>query len=265
MNSNHKDKSENTLSLSNYKEISNKDIEAKLKDIYMNKNLKRASINDEETLKKIFDEKSSIDPEMEVLFYKTYPIIEEMIEFGDLDQSKLYKKKWKDLVINEKKYYIYHKTKIIESRTREKEKIFASSEQKLEDKRKIIDDINEDIANKEQDIKYDDLKDDFIRRRNQISKIERQIQDFPIVSAELEEKIKNCEMLISNYSNDDHPIEKIIVGLKEEKKRLKALIQNETDKIKMYEDSIKQLDESISILSMKPNATEDDFTMIKNK
>ena len=170
------------------------------------------------------------------------------------------KKLWKNLSLNEQKYYLYHLNQlqsIFNTSNKEQHEIHNT---KIEQKRREIKELNENITNKEVIIEKNIIEDnkakteEISKRKGEIDKLEKQINDFPGQTQEIEEKIKNCDLLITNYEGyEGASIESIIEGLKGEKKRLKKETMGLHDEIKNHEEFITHMNESITILSMKPS------------
>jgi hypothetical protein len=41
----------------------------------------------------------------------------------------------------------------------------------------------------------------FVEKKENLEKLEKELSEFPLIIAELDEKIKNCDLLIQNYEN----------------------------------------------------------------
>lgn len=205
-----------------------------------------------------------------VEFYEGNPIFKDFLTYNDaslsfLESTKnsLNKKIFTELTEEERCYYLSNKASyyqcVVRSKLEENRKLDKLIEKKKQNIKILAYEIDERKKNtQENDDKLNPEKvgTEYICQLDKNINIESIKQQTSELDSKLELLNKRTEDINTMLSNFDSPINslpiaEILKGLKEEKRRIKELIETKYNSIKDIEDKIHYYRESIQVLEMK--------------
>jgi hypothetical protein len=220
-------------------------------------------VNNQERGKQELDEKL-------VEFYEENPIFKDFLTYNDaslsfLESTKdsLKQKQFTELTDEERCYYLSNKASyyqcVVRSKLEENRKLDKLIEKKKQNIKRLayeIDQKKKNTLENDDKLNLEKVGTEYIYQIDKNVNIESIKQQTSQLESKLEllnKRIEDINTMLSNFDNpiDTLPIGEILKGLKEEKRRIKDLIDTKHNSIKDFEEKINYYRESLQVLEMK--------------